>query len=67
MAGEDALRARAIEFLMCDFRLDIADLRQEFGPGAAALSPPLKQVAARFGSLVSQEGDRLASFRTGGP
>jgi len=67
MAGEDAPRARAIEFLMCDFRLDLADLRREFGPGAAALSPILKQVAARFGSLVSQKGDRLAILPDGRP
>ncbi len=67
MAGEDALRARAIEFLMCDFQLDLADLRQEFGPGAAALSPILTQVAARFGAMVSQEGDRLAILPDGRP
>jgi oxygen-independent coproporphyrinogen-3 oxidase len=37
MAGEDALRARAIEFLMCDFRLDLKDLESEFGTAAASL------------------------------
>ena len=67
MAGEDALRARAIEFLMCGFQLDLADLRQEFGPSAAALSPILTQVAARFGAMVSQEGDRLAILPDGRP
>ena len=67
MAGEDALRARAIEFLMCDFRLNLTDLQQEFGTSAAALTPILKQVAKRFGALVRCEGAVLTILPDGQP
>ncbi|MDO8884350.1 MAG: coproporphyrinogen III oxidase, partial [Pseudotabrizicola sp.] len=59
MAGEDALRARAIEFLMCDFRLNLTDLQPEFGVAATALAPIMKHAAAKFGELISCEGDVL--------
>ncbi|TDL77741.1 oxygen-independent coproporphyrinogen III oxidase [Palleronia sediminis] len=65
MAGEDALRARAIELLMCDFRLDLADLRAEFGAPAMALAPLLPQIAARFGDLVTLEGECIAILPEG--
>ncbi|MBM1818023.1 hypothetical protein JQX09_18620 [Sulfitobacter pseudonitzschiae] len=67
MAGEDALRARAIEFLMCDFRLDLKDLESEFGTAAVILSPVLKQIADQFGSHVRLEGDILAILPDGRP
>jgi oxygen-independent coproporphyrinogen III oxidase len=59
MAGQDALRARAIEFLMCDFRLDLTELQPEFGTAVAALAPILEQVAKRFGAMVSFDGATL--------
>ena len=46
MTPDDLLRARAIEMLMCDFRLDRAAL------GDAALDATCAAVAARFGDLV---------------
>ncbi len=67
MAGEDALRARAIEFLMCDFRLDLTDLQPEFGTSAAALNPILLQVAKRFGAMVNCEGAILTILPDGKP
>lgn len=63
----DALRGRAIEFLMCDFRLNLTDLQQEFGTSAAALTPILKQVAKRFGALVRCEGAVLTILPDGQP
>ena len=57
MTFDDQLRARAIERLMCDFRLDLADLRDEFGAQAVDLAPLLPTVAAQFDGLVSlQDG-----------
>lgn len=67
MAGEDALRARAIELLMCDFRLDLAGLEKELGTSAAALSPLLRQVAAHFGALVRLDGGHLVILPHGRP
>jgi oxygen-independent coproporphyrinogen-3 oxidase len=67
MEGEDALRARAIEFLMCDFRLNLTDLQPEFGKGAAALTLIMKHVAARFGGLVNLEGNVLTILPDGRP
>jgi len=45
-AGEDLLRARLIEAVMCDFRVD----RAELGPEA---TPLLTEVAAAFPGVVS--------------
>ncbi|MHA6325099.1 oxygen-independent coproporphyrinogen III oxidase [Roseivivax sp. CAU 1753] len=67
MAGEDDLRARAIERLMCDFRLDPADLRAEFGEAARVLAPLLAGIAARFGDLVEQTGDVIEIRPEGRP
>lgn len=52
MTPDDLLRGRAIEMLMCDFRLDRDALRREFGALAATLAPTLAAVAERFGDLV---------------
>lgn len=67
MAGEDALRARAIEHIMCAFRLDLADLRAEFGKSADGLAPLLATVAARFGNLVRLTQGRLEILPEGRP
>jgi len=53
--AEDRLRGRAIEMLLCDFRLDLAAL----GPGAEALRPTIAVVAERFGTLVEADGAGL--------
>ncbi|MFE3836730.1 oxygen-independent coproporphyrinogen III oxidase [Pseudogemmobacter sonorensis] len=50
--GEDALRARIIEMLMCDFRADAAELAAEFGVSAGWLTALFTQAAARFEGLV---------------
>mgnify|MGYP001255520308 CR=1 FL=1 len=59
MSGEDLLRARAIEMIMCGFCLDLAELRATFGPDADRLRPEMLALADRFGDFVSLRGDRL--------
>lgn len=63
--GEDTLRARAIEHIMCEFRLDLADLRAEFGKPADELAPLLATVATRFGGLVRLTDSRLEILPAG--
>jgi oxygen-independent coproporphyrinogen-3 oxidase len=65
LSEEDRLRGRAIEMLMCEFRIDLAALRAEFGPATAALDPICAAVAARFGDLVRLDGGALAITREG--
>lgn len=60
---EDRLRARAIEMLLCDFRLDLAAL----GPGAEALRPEAAVVADRFGDLVALDAGGLSIRPAGRP
>ena len=59
LSDEDILRARAIELLMCNFRLDLDELKAEFGPRAAALTPTLEGIADKFGSLVAWSNQQL--------
>ena len=47
--AEDKLRARAIEMIMCDFRLDMAELRCDFGPRVACLDASIALARATFG------------------
>jgi oxygen-independent coproporphyrinogen-3 oxidase len=54
MGPEDRMRARAIEMLMCDFRIDLAALRTEFGDFADRLWPLCARAAAAFPSAVTQ-------------
>lgn len=60
-AGEDLMRASAIEQLLCSFRIDQARLGAEFGAGADALLPIHRNVARLFGEMVvaGPEGVRL--------
>ncbi len=56
-AGEDLLRARIIEALMCDFRVDAAEFADRFGLTAdrfAALCQPVKDQFGRFVTLDAQ-------------
>lgn len=55
LGGEDRVRARAIEMLLCDFRLDFAAL----GPEGEALRAEAAGVAERFGELVALDADGL--------
>lgn len=57
-AGEDLVRARMIETLMCDFRIDRAEILRDFGVGEAWLDDRLTEIARAFGDYVrlSPEG-----------
>ncbi|MDC0660119.1 oxygen-independent coproporphyrinogen III oxidase [Leisingera sp. SS27] len=67
MTQEDLLRGRSIEMLMCEFRLDRAELRLRFGDLAASLDADLAQIAARFGDLVILDEDVLEILPEGRP
>lgn len=67
MTDDDQLRARAIEMLMCDFRIDRAALRDAFGAEEAALTPIHRAVAQRFGDYVSVTNDAVTIAADGKP
>lgn len=59
LGADDLLRARAIEMVMCDFRLDLGAMRQAFGPRTEVLRADMTRTAERFGDLVRLDGDVL--------
>ena len=67
MTEDDLLRARGIEMLMCDFRLDRPALRQMFGDASRILDPLIAQVATRFRDYVDLAEDHLAISPKGRP
>ena len=52
---DDLLRGRAIEMLMCDFRIDQEALRAGFGAAADGLAPLHAAVAADFAPFAVQD------------
>jgi oxygen-independent coproporphyrinogen-3 oxidase len=56
---DDRLRGRAIEQLMCDFRIDQKALEGEYGPDAARLRPVHAAVKAAFGDFVDLSPDGI--------
>jgi len=54
-AGEDLLRARIIEALMCDFRVDRQELVARFGTGPERVDTLFAAAAAGFGDMVEVE------------
>jgi oxygen-independent coproporphyrinogen-3 oxidase len=57
--ADDRLRGRAIEQLMCDFRIDQKALESEIGPEAARLRPVHAAVKAAFGDFVDLSLDGI--------
>jgi oxygen-independent coproporphyrinogen-3 oxidase len=51
-AGEDLLRARIIEALMCDFRVDRAELVRDHGVTATRVDSLFREAAAGFEDMV---------------
>lgn len=51
-AGEDLVRRRMIESLMCDFRIDAEEMAAEFGLSAPRLAALFAPVADQFGAFV---------------
>ncbi len=66
-AGEDLLRARAIEMLMCDFRLDRAALADRFGAQAAVLDTIHDHVAQVYGAVVEVTPEAVRILPEGRP
>ena len=54
-AGEDLLRARIIEALMCDFVVDRAELVQDFGASPTRVDELFRIAAAGFEDMVAVE------------
>ena len=59
-AGEDRLRGRIIEALMCEFRVSSAELIRDFGATEAQLAPMFAAAKAQFGDMVSLTPEGLA-------
>ncbi len=59
-AGDDLMRGRMIEALMCDFRIDAAEIRDRFGIAGPALTRLFEDVAAAFPGLLDVTAAGLA-------
>lgn len=62
-SGDDQLRARAIEMLLCEFRVDRSELRSRFGN--ATLAAEARRIAETFGDLVSVTDDHVTILPVG--
>lgn len=67
MTKDDLLRARAIEMIMCDFRLNIGELRETFGAQFTEINPAITRICERFGDLVHTSHDSLEILAKGRP
>ncbi len=67
LTEEDLLRGRAIEMLMCRFRIDMAELAARFPLTAPLLKPEIAAAAQRFGALVRADETGLAIEPGGEP
>ncbi|HEX9857789.1 MAG TPA: oxygen-independent coproporphyrinogen III oxidase [Paracoccaceae bacterium] len=59
-AGEDRVRARIIEALMCDFRVDRAELIRDFGATEAWIDTQFSRAVTAFPGMVTLDADGLA-------
>ncbi|MEQ8294535.1 MAG: oxygen-independent coproporphyrinogen III oxidase [Roseovarius sp.] len=57
---EDLMRGRMIEQLMCEFRIDAAEIRSRFGLSAPALSSLLERINRDFDGLLRVGPDGLS-------
>lgn len=65
--GDDKLRARMIESLMCDFKVDTEALIKDFGISPLALDALFAPVVAKFGSFVRHSDQGLSITMQGRP
>jgi len=65
--GEDRLRARIIEALMCDFAVQTEALVRDFGVTRAAMNALFAPVAERFGAFVRHDAQGLSIPAEGRP
>ena len=56
---EDRVRGRAIEMLMCDFAIDLAALRDEFGDFVRILEPECREAVAQYSCHVELDESGL--------
>jgi len=56
MTDDDLMRARAIEMIMCDFRLDLEALRDVHGDAVDRLRPEMALLRDRFGDMIEGSG-----------
>lgn len=66
-AGEDLLRARIIEALMCDFRVSTAELIHDFGLSPSQADALFEPVAHAFGAFVVHDRNGLSIPPAGRP
>ncbi|MFC3060655.1 oxygen-independent coproporphyrinogen III oxidase [Paenirhodobacter populi] len=66
-AGEDRLRARLIEALMCDFHVSTAELIHDHGADPARLQALFQNCADHFGEMVQLGPDGLTIPAPGRP
>lgn len=59
-SDDDRLRSRLIEALMCDFRIDAAEICETFGVAKPALSTMLQRVSDEFQGLLEVSADGLS-------
>ena len=59
-AGEDLARARMIEALMCDFRIDADEIVRDYGLPRAKLDEYFASVSKEFGKMVRVDADGLS-------
>lgn len=65
--GEDRMRARLIEALMCDFRVSTQELVQDYGADPAELARLLSSCAEHFGQMVALTTEGLEIPEQGRP
>ena len=65
--GEDIVRARLIEALMCDFRIDRAELVRDWSADPALLDRLFAQASQAFGEFVQVSPDGLSVSHEGRP
>ncbi|WP_265499188.1 oxygen-independent coproporphyrinogen III oxidase [Paracoccus beibuensis] len=65
--AEDACRGRMIEALMCDFRIDMAEITRRFDLSPDAQSALFRPVLQRFGPALRQSNEALQITPEGRP
>ena len=66
-SGEDVMRSRIIEALMCDFRVSRAEILANFAATEARLDGLLRAAAEAFPGMVTLDGDGLTILPQGRP
>jgi oxygen-independent coproporphyrinogen-3 oxidase len=67
LSDDDQLHARAIEMLMCDFRIDRNELRETFGQAEAGLIPRHLGVVDAFPGCISYSQDAVTILPSAKP